>query len=69
MFTCVLNSSIKSDNVQWYRFIRDTSTAKMVDSNGTNINITTDQGRQSRSGRSGNCRINNFGELENFSYV
>ena len=42
MFTCVLNSNIRSDEVQWYRFIRDTSTTKMVDLNETNINITTD---------------------------
>ena len=37
VFTCVLNSNIRSDNVQWYRFIKDTSTTVMVD---PNINIT-----------------------------
>ena len=40
MFTCVLNSNIRS-NVQWYRFIKDTSTTEMVDPNGENINFLT----------------------------
>ena len=39
MFTCVLNSNIRSDDVQWYRFIKDTSTTEMVDPNGENINF------------------------------
>ena len=39
VFTCVLNSNISSDDVQWYRFIKDTSTTEMVDPNGENINI------------------------------
>ena len=30
-FTCVLDSSIRSDNVQWYTLIMDTSTTVMVD--------------------------------------
>ena len=34
VFTCVLNSNIRSDDVQWYRFIKDTSTTEMVDPNG-----------------------------------
>ena len=34
VFTCVLNSNIRSDDVQWYRFIKDTST---TDPNGENI--------------------------------
>ena len=37
VFTCVLNSNIRSDDVQWYRFIKDTSTTEMVDPNGENI--------------------------------
>ena len=37
-FTCVLDSSISSDDVQWYRLIMDTSTTVMVDSN---IYLTT----------------------------
>ena len=41
VFTCVLNSNIRSDDVQWYRFIKDTSTTEMVDSNGGNINFLT----------------------------
>ena len=37
VFTCVLNSNIiRSDDVQWYRFIKDTNTTVMVD---PNINI------------------------------
>ena len=41
VFTCVLNSNIRSDDVQWYRFIKDTSTTEMVDLNGENINFLT----------------------------
>ena len=41
VFTCVLNSNITSDDVQWYRFIKDTSTTVMVDPNGGNINFIT----------------------------
>ena len=41
MFTCVLNSSIKSDDVQWYRFIKDNSTTVMVDPDEDNINFIT----------------------------
>ena len=41
VFTCVLNSNITSDDVQWYRFIKDTSTTVMVDPNGGNINFLT----------------------------
>ena len=41
VFTCVLNSNIGSDDVQWYRFIKDTNTTEMVDPNGENINFLT----------------------------
>ena len=41
VFTCVLNSNIRSDDVQWYRLIKDTSTTVMVDPNGGNINFLT----------------------------
>ena len=41
VFTCVLNSNIRSDDVQWYGFIKDTSTTEMVDLNGENINFLT----------------------------
>ena len=40
-FTCVLNSSISSDDVQWYRLIMDTSTTVMVDPQDSNIHFTT----------------------------
>ena len=40
VFTCVLNSNIRSDDVQWYRFIKDTSTTVMVVPNGGNNFIT-----------------------------
>ena len=40
VFTCVLNSNI-SDDVQWYRFINDTSTTVMVHPDGENINFIT----------------------------
>ena len=39
-FICVLNSNIRSDDVQWYRFIKDTSTKVMVDLNGDFLNHT-----------------------------
>ena len=39
VFTCVLDSNIRSDDVQWYRFINDTSTTEMVDPNGGNISF------------------------------
>ena len=42
VFTCVLNSTIRSDDVQWYRFIKDNSTTVMVDPDGSNINFITD---------------------------
>ena len=42
VFTCVLNSNIRSDDVQWHRFIKDTSTREMVDPNGENIYFITD---------------------------
>ena len=41
VFTCVLNSNIRSDDVQWYRFIKNTSTTVMVDPNGENVNFLT----------------------------
>ena len=41
MFTCILNSNISSDDVQWYRFIKDTSTTEMVDPKDENINFLT----------------------------
>ena len=41
VFTCVLNSNIRSDDVQWYRFIKDTSTTVMVDPNEDNITFLT----------------------------
>ena len=42
VFTCVLNSNIRSDDVQWYRFIKDNSTTVMVDPDEDNINFITD---------------------------
>ena len=41
VFTCVLNSNISSNDVQWYRFIKDTGTTEMIDPNGENINFLT----------------------------
>ena len=39
-FTCVLDSSISSDDVQWYRLIMDTSTTERVNQS-SNIKFTT----------------------------
>ena len=44
VYTCELGSNINSNNVQWYRFIKDTSTTVMVDPNGTNINFVSTNG-------------------------
>ena len=41
VFTCVWSRNIRSDDVQWYRFIKDTSTTEMVDPNEENINFLT----------------------------
>ena len=49
VFTCVLNSNIRSDDVQWFRFIKDTSTTEMVDPVGTNINFLTCTDRSTRN--------------------
>ena len=34
VYTCVLNSNISSDDVQWYRFIKDTRTTVRVNGGG-----------------------------------
>ena len=49
VFTCVLNSNIRSDDVQWYRFIKNTSTTEMVDPNGEIIYFITDTIRNTTS--------------------
>ena len=49
VFTCVLNSNIRSDDVQWYRFIKDNSTTVMVDPDGSNINFITDTNENTTS--------------------
>ena len=41
VFTCVLNSNIISDDVQWYGFIKDTSTKVMICPSGMNVNFLT----------------------------
>ena len=40
-FTCVLDSSISSDGVQWYRLLKDTDTTEMAVPQGSNIHLTT----------------------------
>ena len=49
VFTCVLNGGIRSDDVQWYRFIKDTSTTEMVDPDRDNINFITDTNENTTS--------------------
>ena len=39
-FTCVLDSSISSDDVQWYRLMKDNSTTERVNQ-GSNIQFNT----------------------------
>ena len=43
VFTCALNYfiNLKSDDVQWYTFMKDTSTTEMIDPDGENITFTT----------------------------
>ena len=43
VFTCVLNSNIGND-VQWYRYMKDTGTAKLVYPIGENTFILTQTG-------------------------
>ena len=44
-FTCVLNSNINSNNVQWYRLMMDTSTTVLVDpDDDQSITISTRTG-------------------------
>ena len=40
-FSCVLDSSITSDDVQWYSFIKDTSTTSMVDQQRVSNTLTS----------------------------
>ena len=42
VFTCVLNSNIRSEDVLWYRFIKDTSTTEMIDPDGDHFDFITD---------------------------
>ena len=42
VFTCVLNGNMSSDDVQWYRFIKDTNTTEIVDPDGENIMYTAE---------------------------
>ena len=44
VFTCVLNATnnnINSDDVQWYRLVKDTGITEMVDQQDSNIHFTT----------------------------
>ena len=43
-FTCVLDSNISSNNVQWYRLIKDTGTTVMVDPDDDHLIIFTRTG-------------------------
>ena len=52
MFTCVLNSNIRSDDVQWYRFIKDNSTTVMVDPDGDNIYFDTEENDENTANNS-----------------
>ena len=42
VFTCVLNSNI--GDIQWYRFIKDTGTTEMLDSDSKNIAVINNTG-------------------------
>ena len=40
-FTCVLNSTISRDDVQWYRLLKDAGTTEMVDLLDNNFTVST----------------------------
>ena len=65
VFTCVLNSNIRSDDVQWYRFIKDTSTTVMVDPNGGNNFITNTTVVTKNNGNISNGNATNNGTTVN----
>ena len=68
VFTCVLNSNITSDDVQWYRFIKDTSTTEMVDPNGENIKFITHTNASSSTVNNGSATpISNGNIIRNTS--
>ena len=41
MFTCILNTTLNSSDVQWYRFIKSTGTIVMVNRHRQSINYNT----------------------------
>ena len=43
-FDCVLDSSISSDDVQWYRLLKDSSTTEIVDPVDDHITVSTPTG-------------------------
>ena len=43
-YTCVLNNNINSNDVRWYRFIRDTNATVMVNQRGRDINFANTNG-------------------------
>ena len=51
VFACVLNKhgSISSNDVQWYRFIKNTSTTEIVVADGQNIRLFTYTGNTIKS--------------------
>ena len=44
VFTCELNSNIEDDDVQWYGFMKDTGTTKLMIPAGDNITLLTHTG-------------------------
>ena len=48
-FTCVLDGSISSGDVQWYRILKDTGTTGIVDPNDYRITILAYSGYTSSS--------------------
>ena len=48
VYSCELNTTntnISSDDVQWYRFIKDIGTTEMINADGTGINFATNHSR------------------------
>ena len=48
-FTCILDRSKTSDDIQWYRLIKDTNTTIMVNPNDNNFTVSTHTGNATNS--------------------
>ena len=59
-FTCVLNGSISSDDVQWYRLLKDTGTTVMIDPDDDHFTISPHTGNTTNSSLTITNTINSY---------